>query len=103
MCIRDSLSAVRACAYVDEVQTGSPKEIFGRFRKLGVYSWVDLMRSTEGRHTERVLAFQFGMTELLKQPVSLALLKEILGRKSAPQAPIKITADQFLDIYKLGQ
>jgi GNAT superfamily N-acetyltransferase/predicted nucleic acid-binding protein len=99
----DGLSAVRACAYVDEVQTGSPKEIFGRFRKLGVYSWVDLMRSTEGRHTERVLAFQFGMTELLKQPVSLALLKEILGRKSAPQAPIKITADQFLDIYKLGQ
>jgi GNAT superfamily N-acetyltransferase/predicted nucleic acid-binding protein len=97
------LSAVRACAYVDEVQIGNPKVIFGRFRKLGVYSWVDLIRHTKGNLNESLLAFQFSRTELLKRPVSLDSLKRILDRKSAPQAPFKISADQFLKIYALGQ
>ena len=40
--------AIRACSYVDEVAVGPVKELFRKYRRLGVYGWRDVVGVTNG-------------------------------------------------------
>jgi GNAT superfamily N-acetyltransferase len=98
--------AIRACSYVEEMAVGRPKDIYRRFKRLGVYEWrnvFDVARKDLGRN---VLAFRFSMTEPFRRPIgwgeSQRLLTAHQGRGSQFQGPLQISEACFLEIYSLG-
>lgn len=97
---------LRACSYVNEIAIGSAKEMFRRFRRLGVYQWNDLERIVPGDNGRPVMAFSFSHTELFWDPVPWSRLQEVLqekeGTKSQIQSPLRISRECFTDLYKLG-
>jgi hypothetical protein len=96
---RGSMS-VKACSHLAEKVVGKPKELFRRFRHLGVYAWKHVFETVGNNLEDELLAFRFTHTERFPRPVSLAELKD-LGVPQ-PVNPRRISNDAFTAIYKLG-
>ena len=94
--------AIRACSYVEEVVIGTPAEIFKKFSNLGVYRWQDVLATANDQLNTQILAFRFSHTELFNAPISFEEWKKIKQQKLAPLAPVPITGDAFLTIYRQG-
>lgn len=94
--------SVRACSYVDEVIIGTPKDLFKKFSKLGVYNWQNVY-DTAGKDVDKeILAFRFSRTELFEKPIPLNILEKVLNRKGAPQGPMRLGVEQFEKLYRIG-
>lgn len=98
--------AVRACSYVDDVVIGEAKDLFRRFRRLGVYEWSDVLHVADGDPRGKIMAFRFSKTEPFSRPVAWndgqALLEQYGGRRSQLQGPTAISEACFLDFYRRG-
>ena len=77
-----------------------PKELYTRYRHLGVYAWKHVLETADGNLEHPVMAFRFSRTERFARPITLAQLQQI--GMPQPQNPRRITAEQFAAIYKLG-
>ncbi|MEE9352190.1 MAG: GNAT family N-acetyltransferase [Thiotrichaceae bacterium] len=95
-------SSIRACSYIEDVNVGTPKELFKVLAKLGVYNWRDVLGVADGKIDKQILAFHFSRTELFNKPVPLSSLMEITGKKSAPFSPRFVDNNVFSEIYTLG-
>lgn len=98
--------SIRACSYLDEVIVGKPKELFSRFKRLGIYSWEDVYRVAKWDTSRDIMAFRFSNTELFDNPIHRDELQEIWTKEKARnfniQGPIRISNDVFLRLYKSG-
>ncbi len=98
--------AVRACSYIDEVVVAPPKELFRRFRRLGVYEWKDVYTVAKMDVTTEIMAFRFSKTELFAAPIEWPVLQDVLrkhrGKRSQIQSPIAISESCFFDLYRRG-
>ncbi len=98
--------AIRACSHIDEVLIGTPKLLYSRFRRLGIYQWDDVLGTAKRRIDEVIMAFRFSRTELFERPVSWKSLQATLhthmGMRSQVQSPMKIPESCFLDLYEQG-
>jgi hypothetical protein len=98
--------AVRACSYIDEVIIGRPKDLFRRFKRLGVYEWRDVYAVAKQDVTKEIMAFLFSKTELFARPLAWSVMQEVLrahaGKGSQLQSPIAISEPCFLDMYRRG-
>jgi len=98
--------AIRACSHIDEVVVGQPKDLFRRFKRLGVYEWSDVFALAKQDVAKNVMAFRFSRTELLHSPISFGAAQDILkshtGKGSQFQSPIAITEECFLSLYRRG-
>jgi hypothetical protein len=92
--------SVKACSHLAELVVGKPKELFRRFRHLGVYAWRHVFEAASENLDNELIAFRFSRTERFARPVSLAEIKE-LGVPQ-PVNPRRISDDQFTAIYRLG-
>lgn len=61
---------VKATSRLREVVSGSPKELFSRFHRLGVYRWKDIMDAARGNLDARLTALRFSHTEFFPSPLS---------------------------------
>ncbi|NEP53746.1 MAG: N-acetyltransferase, partial [Moorea sp. SIO3C2] len=93
---------VRACSRLDEVVVNKPKNLHQQFRRLGVYELEDLMKLTKNDANKKLMALRFSDTELFKNPIDLAEIKEILGKPVTLQSPLRIDKEQFTMIYREG-
>jgi len=98
---------IKACSYLDEVEIGTPKELFSKYKKLGVYKWKDVYNEVaKGDANKPIMAFKFSKTEILSRPIPLAQLKslwKIEGKNfNNAQSPVLISKERFLEIYTLG-
>lgn len=97
---------IRACSLIDNVVIDKPKELFKRYRRLGVYDWPDLLSVADGDFNKEIMAVQFSDTELLEVPIEWECLKQILadeeGRTAPIQSPVLISDRTFERIYRLG-
>lgn len=96
------IMSIRACSYVDETIIGSPKIIFNKFSKLGIYRWENILSTAKNNIENEILTFRFSKTELFKNPIPLVEYKKLSGKKSAPMSPNKISNELFLKIYEIG-
>jgi len=96
---KDSMS-VKACSHLEERFIETPKQLFSRFRHLGVYTWKHVLETVHGNPDHPLMAFRFSKTERFQRPVTLAELKRM--EIPQPQNPRRISSEQFADIYKLG-
>ncbi|MFL6623630.1 MAG: PIN domain-containing protein [Sulfurifustis sp.] len=97
---------LRACSILEEVVTGKPKDLFRRFRRLGVYEWRDVYETAGRKIDTNIMALRFGHTETLEQPIAWTALKEVLTRrgvKTNVRSPVSITIDTFVELYRLGR
>jgi hypothetical protein len=89
-----------------EVELGPVKEIFRKFRRLGVFTWSDVLATAKGDAFGNVMAFRFSGTERFTRPVGFRHAQEILGtgcgQKSQFQSPTEVTSMVFETIYRSG-
>jgi GNAT superfamily N-acetyltransferase/predicted nucleic acid-binding protein len=93
--------AIRACSRLVEVVTDTPKRLYSRFRRLGVYEWAHVRETAGGDLNKSIMAFRFDDSELL-QPVPWDDFQSILRSHNISttlQSPVKITTAAFRDIY----
>lgn len=95
--------AIRAASYLDEVIIGPPKELYSRFRRLGIYQWGNVLNITKGALDEAVMALRFSGTELLDKPIGWdeiqAKLAERTGKGNPLLGPVQITSTLFFELY----
>lgn len=92
---------------VEDVLIDVPKEVFRRFRQLGVYQWPDVLAVAKGDAGKPVMAFRFGHTELFDEPVPWDTLQEVLkaeeGKHSQIVTVTSISPRCFFRLYELGR
>lgn len=95
---------IRACSFLDEVVVGRAKDLFNRFRRLGVYEWKEVLRTAKDVPNGHIMALRFSNTELLSNPIKLKTMSEIMHREEnrAPflQAPMLISIGSFAQLYR---
>lgn len=89
---------VKATSRLREVVRGPAKSLFGRFRRLGVYEWRDLMATAKNNKEAELMALRFSHTELFPQPVGVATLRS-LGIPDPYMGPRLVPHDTFERIY----
>ncbi|MFZ5633102.1 MAG: GNAT family N-acetyltransferase [Bacillota bacterium] len=97
---------IRACSHLDEITIGKPKDLFRRYRRLGVYEWVNVVEVAKNNIDKEIMAVRFSNTELFHKPIPWKTLQRILleeeGRNSQLQAPLRISGRTFLRLYSEG-
>lgn len=93
--------SIKACSRLEEVVIGKPKELFKRFRRLGVFQWKDVFQAAKNDLANDLLAFRFSMTERFSKPFHLDQL-EALDIRQPLLAPRRISDAQFATIYSHG-
>ena len=91
--------SIKACSHLAEMMIGTPKELFAKFRHLGVYAWKHVIE-TAGAKDNKLMAFRFTRTERFVNEVPFAECQK-LGIPQ-PVNPRRISDDQFAAIYKIG-
>lgn len=92
---------VKACSQLEEVAVGNPKELYRKFRRLGVYEWSDVFAASGHREDNEMVAFRFAMTERFKIPVGMDFI-ERQGIRPPFMSPRRISDSQFAAIYRKG-
>ena len=98
---------VRACSRLEEVVVDDPKNLYRRFRSLGVFDWNHVFDVASRDVNEKIMALRFSDTELFVTPVSSKRAESILVRTGHQlnnfQSPLRITGKAFAELYALGQ
>ncbi|MCS6245829.1 MAG: GNAT family N-acetyltransferase [Opitutus sp.] len=97
----DGAMAIRACSRLLSFETGTAKELFRRYQRIGIYQWREILAAADNKPFADIMAIRFADTESFTQPVPVAVVRS-LGIKSQFQSPTKITEAQFAAIYKFG-
>jgi GNAT superfamily N-acetyltransferase/predicted nucleic acid-binding protein len=97
-----SVHAIRAVSFLDQVVVDKPKELYRKFKRLGVYTFDNLKEVVKGDLESELMAIRFSETQPLKKPVPLSRVQTILGKKTSLPAPLRINAHEFSMIYNDG-
>ncbi|MCR9211389.1 MAG: GNAT family N-acetyltransferase [bacterium] len=95
---------IRACSQLGGVTIGGPKELFRRFKRLGVYQWQHVL-GTAGSIDGELMALEFSDTELFRKTISWESAQSILQAhdiRSTFLSPTVITEDAFVELYRIG-
>lgn len=100
--------SIRACSYIEEVYIDTPKNLFRKFKQLGIYEWCDVFGVAKNNPQQNIMAFKFTKTELFPNSLPLNVLEikwlEILKKRFNPrmQQPISIPNEMFYELYQIG-
>lgn len=97
---------VRACSVLDAVLVGKPKELYGKFRRLGVYDWKNIYEASGRDLDVKLMVIRFSHTELFENPIPWATVKMILKDRSVKsnlRSPQRIDVATFTHLYKMGR
>lgn len=92
---------VAACSRLDEVIVGKPKELYRRFRRLGVYAWKHVLETAEGDVNREIMALRFSQTEAF----SCEVPRDTLAALDIAQpivSPRPVNPRQFAAIHQYG-
>jgi len=96
---------LRACSSLDTVIIDTPKELYRKFRRLGVYEWSNVY-GIAGQNVQRaIMALHFSRSELLANPIPWEALQRILraaGINTQLQSPTQIPGEVFNQLYQGG-
>lgn len=98
---------VKACSYLDDVEIGKPKQLFSKYKKLGIYKWEDVYNEVaKGDLNKDIMAFKFSRTEIFKNPIHLSQLQKIWKAEGKTfnnaVSPLSVSKELFFTIYDLG-
>jgi hypothetical protein len=96
---------IRACSRLYDVVVGPAKDLYGQFRRLGVYGWTDVLNTAKDDPEGRIMALRFDDTELFPQPPRWGEFQDVLarhGRLTNIQSPVEIPEAAYVEIHRLG-
>ncbi len=83
----------------------TPKNLFIKYRRLGVYKWGDVLKTANDQLSNKVVALHFGQTELFHKPVGWEVIQNQLLPLSVNRSLISATpipTNIYMNIYKMG-
>lgn len=93
---------LRACSRLEQVEIGKPKDLYRKYRRLGIYEWQHVFKTANLDISKDIMALLFSDTELFSKPIRWRKLQEILktgGIHSQIQQPCHIPKDLFSRLY----
>jgi len=94
---------LRACSRLEAVTVGPAKDLFREFRRLGVYSWKDILGAANGNPEGRIMAMKFDDTERFSQTIRWDDFQGVLSRNGVRTnllSPVEIPESAFVEIYR---
>lgn len=95
--------SIRAASLLEDVQIDKPSVLFKQFKRLGVYSWEQVLETAHGDEGALIMACRFSHTELLR-PVDFGEVQCILENHGCSrnnlQSPLQISSEIFFDLYQ---
>lgn len=94
---------VRACSRLDDVIIDRPKNLYRRFRRLGIYDWNHVFDLAKQNVDSQIMALRFSDTELFTNPIEWNELQQVLrsfGCKTQIQSPVAVSPELFAEIYR---
>ncbi len=95
------ISEIRACSRLVSSETDTAKNLFKKYKRLGIYEWENLMEITKNKPDGEIMALRFYQTEYFKTPISLEEFSGF-GINGQPFGPKHVTNAHFLKIYAHG-
>ena len=96
---------IRPCSRLADVVVGPAKDLYREFRRLGVYSWGDVLKTADGDPEGHIMEMRFDDNELFPSPVQWNDFQGILGRhgkRTNVQSPVEIPEPALVDLYRRG-
>lgn len=96
---------IRACSRIEEVTVGPAAELFRQNRRLGVYSWSNVLDIADGNPDGEIMVIRFSQTELFPFPIPFDHVQSVLqesGKGNYFQSPVRIPEEVFLKLYRAG-
>ena len=103
--VSQGVHKVVAVSRLTDVEIGTPKDLFKRFKKFGILEWSDLYKMCGGDPTREVMALVFSHTFLFRESVPLETLRAICHEDRLGlvlQAPQRVPAATFRKIFGRG-
>ena len=103
--VSGSQSGVVAVSHLDDVEIGTPKDLFRKFRKFGVLEWGDLWEMCGGDSSREIMALRFSHTFPFTNAVPLSALKVLFSEDQvglALQGPSRMPRNTFQKILQFG-
>lgn len=93
--------AIKACSRLEEVVIGTAKDVYRRFRRLGIFQRKDVIMAAGGTPDGMAMALRFTMTERFEIPVTLEWLNShgIAGNFMGPR---ELAVQEFEEVYRKG-
>ena len=95
-----------AVSQLDEIRVDSPRELFKKYRGLGILKWEDIFALCGGDTSKKIMALRFSHTYPLRGNVSLDDVRRVYakreGKKFNPVSPRRASAGVFEDLYRMG-
>ena len=103
--VSGEVGCIVACSHLDNVDIGSPKEMFKKHRRAGVLGWRDIFAMCRGEEMREIMVFEFSHTYLMNRPVALVDLRIAYDKRDVGlvlQSPSKVPRSLFLDLFSHG-
>lgn len=101
-----SVRAITACSVVEEVEVDTPKTLYRKYKRLGVYQFKDLLKITGGDTEKKLMAIRFSGTQIFDKPIPQKQFHQVLvsnGYKANNlQSPLQISTLVFASLYRFG-
>lgn len=94
-----------AISHLDEVVGGNPKELFKKFRKLGILGWDELYKMCGGDTSAELTALRFSHTFAFKNGITLETVRKVYreeGKAPNLQSPNRVPANIFRRLFEIG-
>ena len=94
-----------AASHLDEVQIGAAKELFKKFKKIGVLAWNDIYEMCKGDPSNEIMAVQFSHTFPFRKPLSLDSMRAVFQENGTGlwlQSASRLSATIFHKLFQLG-
>lgn len=93
-------------SFINQVETGTAKELYKKFERFGVYTWDDLSRLTGNDPNAKLMAIEFSKTEIFNNMPTYKFLSSTINnyerRNFNPVSPFEICHASFKKIYEIG-
>ena len=99
----DLTKSLIACSMLNEVAVGKAKDLYKRFKRLGIYSWKNIYNIANENAYNDIMALRFSGTEIFEVQIELQELQRLLetseSKKLVVRSPQKIKPRTFSMIY----
>lgn len=104
--VSGKVKEVRASSVCLETTAAPATDLYGRYYRLGTWSWKDVRAAAKGDPQRTLRAYRFANTETFATPQPWSALQDSLVRHTTHgnpiASPVKVPEAVFIDLYQRG-
>lgn len=97
---------IMATSRLDEIEIGTPKDLYKKFRHDGILDWKEIYTMCEEVVDKEIMVLKFSHTFPFRNPVDLKSINEVYenttGRNPILWSPAKLDFEIFNKLFELG-